>query len=135
MAHYALYLDSNINHVLAKHNCPNIVFRLVWQYSPFSVRPEIINLKYSIKEEIYKRTFLKPITIANGLYFHKYDKKRLNMLYKEHNSYENIVHYIRKITNDDDFRAAVFSEPVSTRTLKLGPYVRFRQNLINNGFL
>ena len=135
MAHYARYLDSNINHVLAKHNCPNIVFRLVWQYSPFSVRPEIINLKYSIKEEIYRKTLLKPITLANGLYFHNYDAERLNKLYKELNSYHNIVNYITRITNDDDFRAAVFSEPVATRTLKLGPYVRFRQNLINNGFL
>ena len=120
---------------MAKYNCPNIVFRLVWQYSPFSVRPEIINLKYSIKEKIYKRTLLKPITLANGLYFNDYDKERLNMLYKEHNSYQNIVNYIIRITNDDDFRAAVFSEPVSTRILKLGPYVRFRHNLINNGFL
>lgn len=135
MAHYALYLDSNISHILAKYNCPNIVFRLVWQYSPFSVRPEIMDLKYSIKETIYKRTLLKPITLANGLYFNDYDKERLNMLYKEHNSYQNVVNYIIRITNDDDFRAAVFSEPVSTRTLKLGPYVRFRQNLINDGFL
>ena len=51
--HYALYLDSNISHILA-NIIAQIVFRLVWQYSPFSVRPEIMDLKYSIKETIYK---------------------------------------------------------------------------------
>ena len=52
MAHYTLYLSPEVTHILAKHNCPNNVFRLVWQYAPNTVRPEIVDLKYLINFEV-----------------------------------------------------------------------------------
>lgn len=61
MAHYTLYLSSEVTHILAKHNCPNNVFRLVWQYAPNTVRPEIVDLKYLINEDILRRILFKDL--------------------------------------------------------------------------
>ena len=61
MAHYTLYLSPEVTHILAKHNCPNNVFRLVWQYAPNTVRPEIVDLKYLINEDILRRILFKDL--------------------------------------------------------------------------
>ena len=106
-------------------NCPNIVFRKVWQYCPHTTRPEIPNLKEDLYKSILSLGYIKNNYVYNSL----------NRLFDLLGSYKNIVLFINLIYKNNKLRRKIFSAPRSGRIITIGKYVRFRHNLIRTGLI
>jgi len=119
------YLDKNITTQLINMNCPNIVFRNVWQYCPHTTRPEIPNLK----EDLYKSI------LSLGYIKNNYVYSSLNRLFDLLGSYKKIVIFINLIYKNNELRREIFNAPGSAKIITMGKYIRYRHNLIRMGLI
>lgn len=115
------YLELNIVKFLYYKNCPNIVFRKVWQYAPYTNRNEIIDLK----ENIYKEILL--LGCKKKVY------KCLCQLHIELQSYKLIIKFLIKMYNCSNYRKEILFSKNSK--IKMGQYVYFRANIKKMGII
>lgn len=115
------YLESNITKYLYHKNCPNIVFRKIWQYAPHT---NVIEIK-DLKENLYKEILL--LGCKRKVY------KCLHLLYTEFRSYTEIIKVLSKMYNCSKYRKEMLFSKNSK--IKLGKYVYFRANMQKMGIL
>ena len=126
MSCQVLYLDRGITERLKQlPNCPNIVYRKIWQFVPNTTRPEIPELN----EHLYKGVLLF------GRNNTKTQRDHLMKMYKLFKSYYSIIKIIRSMENDPYIQSFVFKIPAKNRFIRMGSYVKFRENLREFGLV
>ena len=139
MAFHFPYLHKNITYILYKYNCPNIVFRKIWQYAPHTTRPEIYNLQENIYKQILllsscRNKYCKYKNINTDYIIrrsHFRQRTHLKQLYDVFGSYKSIIEFIIFMENNSTLRHDIFKESPDNRLypFKMGSYVHFRKNI------
>lgn len=115
------YLELNITKLLYYKNCPNIVFRKIWQYAPHT---NVVEIK-DLQENLYKSILL--LNCKKKVY------KCLNLLYIELKSYKEIINFLSKMYYCSKYRKKILFSHDSK--IRMGQYVYFRANLKKMGII